>query len=158
MSTWPSSLTLALVSLRSLKLLAELSPQTRLPELELISHLRSTVGDNDVGTDTLEVAKQFWRIVPCGGDSSSSDSSSGVADTSSNVKLNVVASSDDNNYAATASFSSANSQATPTATSSDSASEDDSSSGYDLDAGFTPQATQEVVKSDRRTWTCQHSG
>ncbi|GAA5930781.1 hypothetical protein JCM1841_006416 [Sporobolomyces salmonicolor] len=106
------------------------------------------VGPNPDGTDTLEVAKQFWKLIPCGSDdadsvdwsSSSSSSSASATPTSSSEyeQFNVkVASS---GSAATASWSSDDSAASATWTSS------------------APSATQSVNPEDRSTWVCRHPG
>lgn len=137
-------------SLRQLRLLRfVILSQTSAP---ILTSLRITVGDNPTGTDTLEVAKQFWRIVPCG---DSSDSSEGVADTSAGLKLNVV-DKESSNDAATASFSSVQSTNTHAAAAPAAPAVDSDNDGDD-DA-WTPQATQTVDKYDRKTWVCQHQG
>ncbi|KAJ8292227.1 hypothetical protein OF846_004547 [Rhodotorula toruloides] len=90
------------------------------------------VGEDPTGTESLEVAKQFWRVVPCG--SSSSDSAS-----TAEFKLNAVQS--EKTSKATASFSSAASSTTKSASS--------------------PAATKSshrVDPNDRRTWVCRHTG
>ncbi|GAA5836847.1 hypothetical protein JCM9279_007677 [Rhodotorula babjevae] len=103
------------------------------------------VGGSSDGSDSLEVAKQFWKLVPCGSSSSSSDDTSDdVADTDSSVQFNA-ASSGSSKVALAADFSSASASSekddsTPSTTSSASAS------------------TQSVDKHDRSTWVCRHDG
>ncbi|GAA5968551.1 hypothetical protein JCM11641_007677 [Rhodosporidiobolus odoratus] len=86
------------------------------------------------GTDTLEVAKQFWHAVPCG--SSSSSSSDDSADTS-NIKLNAVVQSKSKS-ASTASWSSDDDEASSTSSAASS--------------------SQTRDPNDRTTWTCIHPG
>ncbi|GAA5827051.1 hypothetical protein JCM5353_001851 [Sporobolomyces roseus] len=119
------------------------------------------VGGKKEGTDTLEVAKQFWKAIPCGNSGSDDDNSNDDSSSSSkvaNVKLNAQVklaakpsskSSDDsssssNNFVA--SSSSQESAPAPTATQ-----EED-------DGVWKPKQTQDVIKSDRSTWVCQHPG
>ncbi|GAA5916972.1 hypothetical protein JCM5296_004803 [Sporobolomyces johnsonii] len=107
------------------------------------------VGPNPDGTDTLEVAKQFWKLIPCGSDDDSDDSSSSSSASSSSASASATASSssqyeqlnvkvDSSDSAATASWSSDDSSASATSTSSASS------------------ATQSVNPEDRSTWVCRH--
>ncbi|BGP19465.1 hypothetical protein JCM10213v2_007560 [Rhodosporidiobolus nylandii] len=102
------------------------------------------------GTDSLEVAKQFWHAIPCSSssssdssspssDSSSSSSDSSSSSSSSNVQLNAKVASSGSKAASTADFQSANSgDATTTTTSS------------------APAASQSVDPNNRWTWVCRH--
>ena len=105
------------------------------------------VGGSSDGTDSLEVAKQFWKLVPCGSSSSSSssdDTADDVADTDNSVQFNAASYSSSSKAAVDADFSSSSASSdddsAPTTTSSASAS------------------TQSVDKHDRSTWVCRHDG
>ncbi|BGP27125.1 hypothetical protein JCM10295v2_006089 [Rhodotorula toruloides] len=88
------------------------------------------VGPDPTGTESLEVAKQFWRVVPCG--SSSSDSAS-----TAEFKLNDVQSKSAKTIASFSSpSSSTESSWSPAAT----------------------KSSHKVDPHDRRTWVCRHDG
>lgn len=101
------------------------------------------VGDSITGTSTLEVAKQFWLIVPVSSSSSSfnEDDDDGEDDSDTGATVAVV-------LAAAARTSSS---ATSTITSS-------ASSSSSTASVWTPQTTQSVIVSDRSTWVCKHPG
>ncbi|GAA5907101.1 hypothetical protein JCM8208_004513 [Rhodotorula glutinis] len=104
------------------------------------------VGGSSDGSDSLEVAKQFWKLVPCGSSSSSSssDDSSDVADTDSSVQFNAAKSSSSNKMAAVADFSAA--------------SDDSGDDSAPTTTSSAPASTQSVDKHDRTTWVCRHDG
>ncbi|GAA5921214.1 hypothetical protein JCM3775_004146 [Rhodotorula graminis] len=108
------------------------------------------VGGASDGSDSLEVAKQFWKLVPCGSSSSSSEddssSSDDVADTDNSVQFNAASSSSGSKLAAHADFS---------ASSSSSSSEDDSAPTTTSSASAPSKS---VDKHDRSTWVCRHDG
>lgn len=95
------------------------------------------VGGSSDGSDSLEVAKQFWKLVPCGSDGSDDND-----DDSSAVQFNA-ASSSGSAKAANAKFVQASS------------SDDDSSASSTSSASTS---TQSVDPKDRSTWVCRHEG
>lgn len=95
------------------------------------------VGGSSDGSDSLEVAKQFWKLVPCGSDGSDDND-----DDSSAVQFNA-ASSSGSAKAANAKFVQASS------------SDDDSSASSTSSASAS---TQSVDPKDRSTWVCRHEG
>lgn len=127
------------------------------------------VGGKREGTDTLEVAKQFWKMVPCGNSGSDDDNNDDSSSSSSkvaNIKLNAQvklaakpsssssnsddsSSNDNNNNNFVASASSEESAPAPSAT---------QQQEQEDDGVWKPKQTQDVVKSDRSTWVCQHPG
>jgi len=150
------------------------------------------VGGKREGTDTLEVAKQFWKMVSCaisvpvesfrelnpssfaqvpcgnsGSDDDNNDESSSSSSKVANIKLNAQvklaakpssssSNSDDsssndnnNNNNFVASASSEESAPAPSAT---------QQQEQEDDGVWKPKQTQDVIKSDRSTWVCQHPG
>ncbi|GAA5939197.1 uncharacterized protein JCM15063_004448 [Sporobolomyces koalae] len=106
------------------------------------------VGGGKDGTDTLEVAKQFWKLVPCGSSNDDNDDASKkVVNLNAQVKL-----------ASTGSKPSASkSLAVSTPTSKDSDDDDDNVSGNKYGA-WKPKQSKVLDKSDRSTWICRHPG
>lgn len=98
------------------------------------------VGPGSTGSDSLETGKQFWKVVPCGGDGGSSDS----AATADFKHLNVESKSDSAQGDDSGS-SSSNGSSSP----SPSASSDNQ-----------PKATQSTAidPKDRSTWVCHKDG
>ncbi|GAA5820398.1 hypothetical protein JCM3770_002428 [Rhodotorula araucariae] len=96
------------------------------------------VGGSTDGTDTLEVAKQFWKFVPCG-------SSSEADDDHDDDKVSVQFNADESS----GSHAASNAQFTK-------ASDDDSGSATATTKA--PAATQSVDSKDRSTWVCRHPG
>ncbi|GAA5888863.1 hypothetical protein JCM16303_002546 [Sporobolomyces ruberrimus] len=113
------------------------------------------VGGSKDGSDTLEVAKQFWKLVPCGSNddssssSSSSSSSNKVVNLNAQVKLAAVNSKGDDSKSSaksnSASASTDSDDSTPTSSSND-------------DGPWKPRQTNTLDKSDRSTWICRHPG
>ncbi|GAA5977863.1 hypothetical protein JCM5350_006201 [Sporobolomyces pararoseus] len=112
------------------------------------------VGGSKDGSDTLEVAKQFWKLVRCGSDSdddlsSSSSSSDKVVNLNAQVKLaaSKPSSSSSSSSDKSKSFAaSSSSDSTPTKSSSDD------------NEPWKPRQTKTLDKSDRTTWICRHPG
>ncbi|GAA5846131.1 hypothetical protein JCM3766R1_005645 [Sporobolomyces carnicolor] len=126
------------------------------------------VGGSKDGTDSLEVAKQFWKLVPCGSqsgnndeedDSSSSSSSNKVVNLNAQVKLAAASSksSSSSSRVAAASSSSSSSNNNNDESSSTKTTSDDTSSSSD-DGPWKPRQTKTLDKSDRSTWICRHPG
>ncbi|GAA6063520.1 hypothetical protein JCM10212_004733 [Sporobolomyces blumeae] len=114
------------------------------------------VGGSKDGTDSLEVAKQFWKMIPCGSssDDDSSASSTKTFNLNANVKLAAASSSSSSSSGSSSSSSSDSS-------SKSSSSDDNNSNNYvasSTSSKWTPQSTQTVDKSDRTTWICRHPG
>ncbi|BGP42903.1 hypothetical protein JCM10449v2_006918 [Rhodotorula kratochvilovae] len=95
------------------------------------------VGGSTDGTDSLEVAKQFWKLVPCGSSSSGDDDD----DDEVSIQLNAAKASG-SKAASTAEFTKASDDDSSAATATSSAS----------------SSTQSVDPKDRTTWVCRHEG
>ncbi|GAA5902670.1 hypothetical protein JCM6882_004038 [Rhodosporidiobolus microsporus] len=108
-------------------------------DLAAVSYACKVGPDHKDGTDTLEVAKQFWHAIPCGSSSSSDDSSSSSTADVSNVKLNAAV------QKSSGASSSVDWQKASSTTSA-AASEETS----------TSSSSQERDPNDRRTWECLH--
>lgn len=102
-----------------------------------------TVGDQDVGTSTLEVAKQFWRFVECGEQDTSDDAT---------VAVNFAAQSSTSDSASTAEFKAANAKKVAAAKKEEAAAA--------VKEESTPVASTDKAfdKNDRSTWNCKKDG
>ncbi|GAA5899976.1 uncharacterized protein JCM6883_006053 [Sporobolomyces salmoneus] len=116
------------------------------------------VGGHKDGSDTLEVAKQFWKLVPCGSQSDNSDNSDNSDDSDDSnkvVNLNAKVKLASTDFS---SSSDSSSSRTLKASSSTDSSSSASSSSSDDNEPWKPLQTQTLVKSDRSTWICRHPG
>ncbi|GAA5824873.1 hypothetical protein JCM11251_005375 [Rhodosporidiobolus azoricus] len=115
-------------------------------DLAAVSYACKVGPDHKDGTDTLEVAKQFWHAIPCGSSSSSSsdsssDSDDGVANVS-NIKLNAAV------QKSSSSGSSSSVEWSKPAQTTTEAAQTTTSSAAD--------ATQSRDPNNRWTWECLH--
>lgn len=106
------------------------------------------VGPGSTGTDSLELAKQLWKLVPCGGGGGSFT----TAKTSDFKQLAAVepkgddSSSGETKAAETATFE-AKTQEAPT-----------QAAPTEDEQDWTPKETQAVDPKDRSTWVCRKDG
>ncbi|KAM0790976.1 hypothetical protein ACM66B_004278 [Microbotryomycetes sp. NB124-2] len=137
------------------------SAQWGLPGLDIafVSYACGTGSNGDLGTDTLEVAKQFWRVVPCGNQGQDDDEED---DSRPNVKLNVVkGGSKDKNDGVEFSGKNNNDDNTksdeqeqkPKPTPAPKPNKGNGKYG-----DWVPQTTKSVNPYDRTTWVCRHPG
>ncbi|KAK4048121.1 hypothetical protein OIV83_004991 [Microbotryomycetes sp. JL201] len=137
------------------------SAQWGLPGLDIafVSYACKTGKDGHLGTDSLEVAKQFWRIVPCGNQGQNEGDDDDDDETRPNVKLNVVkGGSKDNNGVE---FSgkkddkqSDENESKPKPTPAPTANK----KGNGKYGDWVPQTTKSVNPYDRSSWVCRHPG
>ncbi|GAA6025735.1 hypothetical protein JCM11491_000711 [Sporobolomyces phaffii] len=113
------------------------------------------VGGGKDGTDTLEVAKQFWKFVPCGdsSDDTPSSSSNKVVNLNAQVKLASKSSSKSNDDDDKSSSKSSGKSLAASASTSD-----PTPTSMNDDEPWKPRQTIPLDKSDRTTWICRHPG
>lgn len=105
------------------------------------------VGPGSTGTDSLELAKQLWKLVPCGS-GSGGDGAFTKAKTSDFKQLAAVEPKGDNNSGESKAAETATFEAKAPTHAAPTEQEEDS----------TPKETQAVDPKDRSTWVCRKDG
>lgn len=105
------------------------------------------VGPGSTGTDSLELAKQLWKLVPCGS-GSGGDGAFTKAKTSDFKQLAAVEPKGDDNSGESKAAETATFEAKAPTHAAPTEQEEDS----------TPKETQAVDPKDRSTWVCRKDG
>ncbi|KAK4055413.1 hypothetical protein OIO90_003251 [Microbotryomycetes sp. JL221] len=132
-------------------------------DIGFVSYACKVGKSGHLGTDSLEVAKQFWRVVPCGNqgqDDDEEEDDEAQDSTRPDIKLNVVKSGSKGSDGVE--FSGKNDDNTkqqpeqapkPKPTPAPKPAKGNNKYG-----GWVPQTTKSVNPYDRTTWVCRHPG